>query len=505
MKQKIRYVTLCLLALCPLQLAFAQAALKNQIKKFTLDNGLRVILVKQGSAPVINFNLSFDVGGIDEPPGLGGVAHMVEHMAFKGTRSIGSHNISSELLALSEVEEKAQALIMARKSGASERQLEPLQNKLQAAQARAQELAVPNALDALFTRNGAQGLNASTAYDRTSYVVSLPSNRLELYARVYADVLSNPVFRSFYEERDVVREERRQRSEDDPGGVLYEAFLRQAFKKSLYGRPLIGSAQEIAAYTETAAKAIFDTYYQPNRAVLVLVGDVNADRDMPVLRRYFDFVPRGPVVKNTLPAEPEQQAPRVAEVPFDAGPQLIIGYHKPTYPERGAYVADVLDYILGKGRSSRLYDSIVSRRRLASSISTSAATPGTRLPNLFTIEATPQAPHTAQQVEQEIYRQLTLIKRYGVRADELQTAKRLLRADVLRSLASGPALAEMLAYNELFAGGWAKLFDDLNTYDTVSAEEVQKFATATFVTHNRTVANLVTAKAPAAPSAEGTR
>ncbi len=489
---KAYYRPLFFAALLSLSLAHAQSELIQNVRKYTLSNGMRVIMVVQGFAPVIDFNLTFNVGGVDEPPGLGGVAHMVEHMAFKGTRSIGSYDVDAEQAALDKLELAANALVVARDAGATGEALASFEQDFAEAQAAAQALASPNALDALFTDNGAQGLNASTAYDRTSYVVSLPANRLELYARVYADVLTNPVFRSFYEERDVVREERRTRSEDSPDGVLTEAFLAEAFQKSLYGRPLIGSAEEIANYTATAAKSIFDVFYYPNRAVLVLVGDLAPERDIKVIRKYFDFVPKGPVVRAELPAEPEQTSERRISVPYAAEPQLIVGYHKPTYPNRDAYVLDVLDYVLGRGRTGRLYRELVTKQRLAVNVGTSATTPGTRYPNLFTVDLTPRAPNTTEDLETALYAELAKVAESGVTDAELKRAKTLLRADVVRSFASGQSLAANLAYNELFAGGWQKLFDDLDTYDTVTAAEIKDAAERTFTKENRTVATLVT-------------
>ncbi len=501
---KVFYRTLFFAALLIASFAHAQDELIENVREYTLSNGMRVIMVVRDFAPVIDFNLTFNVGGVDEPPGLGGIAHMVEHMAFKGTRSIGSYDIDAEQAALDRLELAANALVIARDAGATGEALVSFEQDFAEAQAAAQELASPNALDTLFTDNGAQGLNASTAYDRTSYVVSLPANRLELYARVYADVLTNPVFRSFYEERDVVREERRTRSEDSPDGVLSEAFLAEAFRQHPYGRPLIGSADEIANYTATAAKSIFDVFYYPNRAVLVLVGDLEPERDIEVIRKYFGFVPRGPVVQADLPAEPAQNAERRISVPYAAEPQLIVGYHKPTYPDRDAYVLDVLDYILGRGRTGRLYRELVTKQQLAVNVGTSSATPGTRYPNLFTINLVPRAPTTTEELEAALYRELAKVAESGVTDAELSRAKTLLRADVVRSFASGQSLAASLAYNELFAGGWQKLFEDLDTYDTVTAAELQDAAARTFTKESRTVATLVTETAASdAASQEG--
>lgn len=508
MSPPARRPSLLLLALLAALLPVAQAQrdLAESVHEATLENGLRVIMVVRDFAPVIDFNLTFDVGGVDEPEGLGGIAHMVEHMAFKGTRSIGSFDLEAELAALEALEVAASTLEVARRTGASPEALATFEAAFEEAKAAAQALASPNALDTLLSSNGAEGLNASTGYDRTSYTVSLPANRLELYARVYADVLTNPIFRSFYEERDVVREERRQRSEDQPDGVLYEAFLAEAFQTHPYGRSLIGSAAEIERYRAADAQAIFEVFYHPNRAVLVMVGDLDPERDLETIRRYFDFVPRGPEVRAELPAEPEQTAERRAEVPFDAEPQVVVGFHKPTLPEREAYVLDVVDYILGKGRTSRLYRRLVVEDQLALGISTSSATPGIRYPNLFTFEGQPRAPHTTQDLEAALYEELDHLKAEPVSDAELQRAKTLLRADVVRSLASGSALAANLAFNELFAGGWERLFDDLDTYDTVTADEIMAVSERTFTPQNRTVATLVTRRAEdaAAPAAQST-
>ena len=487
MKRKLLWLGLTL----ALTLSLAQAqTLEDQVHEFTLENGLKVIMVVDDTAPVINFSLMFDVGGIDEPEGLGGVAHMVEHMAFKGTRSVGSLDIEEELEVLGELEVAAIALEMAEEGGASGAELEAFQRQFEEARAEAQALGADNPLTNFLTANGGVGLNASTGYDRTNYTVSLPANRLELYARLYADVLANPVFRSFYEERDVVREERRQRSEDSPDGMLYEAFLQEAFQVHPYGRPLIGAPEEIESYRADEARAFYNVYYQPNRAVLVMVGDLEPEEDIEIIRRYFGFVPAGPDVETVIPEEPEQTEERRVTVPFDAEPQVLVGYHKPTLPDRDAYVLDVMDYILGKGRTSRLFRRMVTGDELALSVSTSSASPGIRDPNLFVFEGQPRAPHTTEELEAALYDELDRLKNEPVGEEELEKAKNNLRADVLRSLASGSALAQNLAFNELFAGGWESLTEDLDRYDTVTPEEIMTVAARYFTPENRTVATL---------------
>jgi predicted Zn-dependent peptidase len=464
--------------------------LQESVTKYTLDNGMRVIFAKQGAAPTIAFNLMFDVGGSDEPNGLGGIAHMVEHMAFKGTETIGGLDVA-EKDALIKVEIEQLALEWLRKNGTPE-DVAVQEERFVQARDQATQYSLPAALDDLLSVNGAVGLNASTSYDRTSYVAELPSNRLELYLRIYADVLLNPVFRYFYEERDVVREERRQRNEDDPQGFLFDAFTSAAFDISPYGRTLIGEDQEINGYSATQAMAFYQRYYHPNRAVLVLVGDVDPERDIALIKKYFDGIPglpdARPIVRNDAPQIQERRV----TVEYDAESQIAIGYHKPTYPDPDAFTFDLLDAVLSGGRTSRLFERLVVQDQIALSVSTSSGYPGTRFNNLFLLYALPQAPATSDQVEQTLYEELERIKTEGVSEEELQKVKNQVRASTVRSLASASGLASSLAYNELFGGGWENLVNDLEIYDAVTVQDLQDVAIRYLTPENRTVGILLT-------------
>ncbi len=463
--------------------------LAQRVTTETLDNGMRLILVEQPSAPVISFHLAFDVGGIDEPDGLGGIAHMVEHMAFKGTGTIGSLDVRAEERALDAVEVAALSLAHVRRSEDAEA-IARAEDRFSAARQRANALAASAPLDDLLGVAGAVGLNASTGYDATQYVVSLPANRLELYARIYADMMANTVFRAFYEERDVVREERRQRSEDDPGGVLIEAFLATAFPEHPYGRPLIGSVQEIAGWTATAAEAFYESFYAPDRAVLVVVGDVEPDRDLEILRRYFGAVPARETLTPRIPDATPQEEERRVEVTFDAQPQLAVGWRKPTWPTRDAFALDLIDALLTNGRTSRLYQRLVLEDGSALSVSSSASFPGTREDNLFLVYAQPRAPFGPDDLLAAIDDELARLARDGVTQEELDKVRNQVRASTVRSLTSNAGLASSLAFNELFAGGWERLVDDLDLYLSIDAEELRDVAARTFVDDQRTVAVL---------------
>ncbi len=471
---------------------FALAQDLNEVTtEFELDNGLRVIMIKQGFAPIISFNLMFDMGGIDEPEGLGGLAHMVEHMAFQGTRTIGSKDIVAELAALQEVELLTAMLAQAEKSGASNQEVNKLREKLSESREQAKELGSPNAFSSLLDSNGAVELNAYTAYDYTSYVVSLPANRLELYARVYADVLLEPVFRNFYEERDVVREERRESDEDDPWGFLSEKFLAQAFKVHPYGRPLIGSPEEIENYRATEAEAFFKLHYQPSRAVLVLVGDVEPSRDIEIIKQYFGKIPQGPEIRTNIPEEPKQLKERRITIHYDAEPQMVIGFHKPTYPDKDDAILDVIDAILTSGRTSRLYKRLVTEEQIALEIGSTEVFPALRDPNLFIIYASPLFPSTNEDLEAAIYEELEKLKTELVTERELIKVKNQVRADFIYGLESSSGLADLVAYYELFLGGWEVMISYIDILEGITAEEIMVTANTYFVPENRTVGYLL--------------
>ncbi|MEX2534123.1 MAG: pitrilysin family protein [Trueperaceae bacterium] len=474
----------------PAQSVAPAEELATRVTERQLDNGLTILLVEDHSAPVIAFNLMFGVGGIDEPEGLGGIAHMVEHMAFKGTSTVGTSDAAGESAALAEVEVRALALSYLRREGTPE-EAAAAQSAFEGARERAQALARPSALDELLSQAGAVGLNASTGFDRTSYVVELPANRLELYARIYADVLRDTVFRYFYAERDVVRQERRQRSEDDPQGFLFEAFQGAAYIRHPYGRSLIGSAEVIDGYRATQARAFFEAFYHPGDAVLVLVGDVDPQRDLPVLESYFGAVPAGAPPRVGAPAEPQQSQERRVTVRYEAQPQLVVGWHKPTYPEREAFVLDLVDALLSNGRTSRLYQRMILEDGLALNVTTSSAYPGIRYPNLFLFYGQPRAPHGPAELEAALYEELDRLKAQPVSETELDKVKNLVRASTVRSLDSNSGLAAALAFHELYGGGWERLMADLEIYQSITAEEIQAVAQRIFTPENRTVAILL--------------
>ena len=456
-------------ALLLVSLPVAGSGLAEQTYRFELENGLRDLLVRRPWAPVVHCHLMFDAGGVDEPPGLGGIAHMVEHMAFKGTSILGSLDPFREHELLARVEEAANAYFEALQSGAPQEEINRRHAEFLRAREEAQLAAQPNILRDLMNAQGAVEYNAYTSYDHTSYVVSLPANRIEAWIRIQADVLLDAVFRFFYEEVEVIKEERRQRNEDQPVGYLKERFLAAAFQKHPYGRPLIGSMEEIANYRMRTAWEFWETHYHPNRAVLVIMGDVDPERTRELVERYFGVLEPRERPPALIPEEPEQEEERRVLVEYNAEPRLMIGWRQPVYPDRDIYVLDMIKALFTEGQSSRLYKRLVVDDRTALTVEGLTGYPGTRYPSLFVLYAKPRHPHTTEELEKAIYEEIERLQNELVSEEELKKAQNQIRTAFLFDLASNSDLADKMAYYELFRGGWENLlaYPELIQSDTL--------------------------------------
>jgi len=314
---------------------------------------------------------------------------------------------------------------------------------------------------------------------------------MELWARIESDRMVNPVFREFYSERDVVREERRQRKETEPEGMLMENFFAAAYMAHSYGRPIIGWDSDVHYLNKKRVERFFKQYYAPNNAVVAVVGAVDAKRALQIIEDYFGGIPPQEIPAMPGSEEPQQAGERRIQVEFDAYPQVMIGYHKPPLPHFDDYVFDVIDMILSDGRTSRLYKSLVEEKKIAVSVSTANGMPGSRYPNLFTIFATPRSPHTCAEVEAEIYRQLELLGDQSVTSRELVKVKNSLEAGFIRSLSSNAGLAAQLSYYQCLAGDWRYIENHLEVISKITAEDVSRVAQCYLADRNRTVATLV--------------
>lgn len=459
----------------------------------TLDNGWTFILVERPVAPVFSFATVVDVGGAQEVPGITGLAHMFEHMAFKGTPNIGTTDYQAEKKALEELEAAYQAYQKARLDPWSDPQrVESLLQAFKAKQEEAAQYVVQNEFGELVEKEGGTGLNAFTASDLTGYIYSLPANKVELFAFLESERFLHPVFREFYKERDVVQEERRLRTESQPIGRLVEQMIATAFIAHPYKQPVVGYMSDLQAFTATDAREFFDTYYAPSNMVTAIVGDIDPETLIPVLKKYFGRIPARPDPPALRTVEPEQIAEKTVVIEDPAQPIYMEGYHKPaaTHPDQAIY--DAIDDILSRGRTSRLYRRLVRDEKSAVTVQSFGAFPGEKYPNLWLVFAVPSRTSSNEAVQASIREEIARLQNEPVTEAELEKFKTRARADLVRQLRNNQGMAVQLAdYHRLY-GDWRELFRYLEKIDAVTAEDVQRVAKETFQPSNRTVAMIVT-------------
>jgi predicted Zn-dependent peptidase len=359
--------------LAALSAASAQYLRSQDLKSFAqrttvkiLPNGLTLILCERHEAPVFSYTTYIDAGDVNDPSGQSGLAHMFEHLAFKGTSQIGTTDYSAEKIALAKVEAanaayQAEAL---KPVGRDEKKLAALKQVFLAAQTEAQKFVVPNQFTEVAEENGASGLNAETTLDETEYYWSMPENRLELWAWMESGRLADAVPREFYKERDVVFEERRTRVDSEPTGRLIEQFIATAYVAHPYGRSSIGWPSEVSQINATEAMDFHKKFYAGGNIVVAIVGDVDAKTALPMLEKYFGRVPAGPKPEEMTTVEPSQFAEKSVVIREQTQPFYIEGYHRPGFRDADDAVYDAIADIMSNGRVSRLYRSLVEQQQI---------------------------------------------------------------------------------------------------------------------------------------------
>lgn len=485
MRRSVNNILLLFLLLLPV-VAIGNS-LEERVQEHTFPNGLTLLVVERHVSPTFSAYITLGVGSVHETDRTRGVAHLLEHMLFKGTETLGTVDFAAEKVLLDQIEDVGSQLDAERlKKNTDSHIVSDLEQRLQQLQADHKKFVVKDEFSKIYSENGGVGYNAFTSKDQTSYIISLPANKLELWASIESDRMKNPVLREFYTEREVIREERRRSYDSSPRGLLYENLLANAFTVHPYRNPIIGWDTDIRNLTLAETRDFLKSYYAPVNAVITLVGDVSFEQAVETVGRYFSDIDAGIPVPNVASVEPEQKGEKRVSVLFDAEPRLSIAYHKPTLPDRQDYVFDVINSLLTGGPTSRLYRSLLVEQQLVSSINSYAA-PGSRYPNLFVISASPRHPHTTAEVEQAIEVELRKLASEPVDEIELKRIRKRLRSDTISSLGSNSGLANMLSYYESITGSWRYLIDYEKQIETVTAEEVMAVASEYFVERNRTV------------------
>jgi len=481
------------------------ASFEKRVTVKKLANGLTVLICERPEAPVFSFYTHVDAGSTQDPMGKTGLAHMFEHMAFKGTDKIGTTNYPAEKLALDKVEKIYAGYIEERDKpvGRDDEKVKRLQKDWQDAVKEAQKYVVEGAFDDILERNGAEGVNASTNDDETNYFYSLPGNRVELWAYLESERFLHPVMREFYKERDVVIEERRLRTDSNPVGRLVEQFITASYQAHPYHRPTIGWMPDLNTFSASDAQKFFDDYYIPSNMVVTVVGDVKAAQIVPIIEKYFGRIPSHEKPDERTTTEPPQNSERRVVLHEMAQPLYLEGYHRPDYHSPDDAVYDAIADLMSDGRTSRLYRTLVRDKKIASDTAGFTGFPGNKYPHLFAFYAFLMPGHQPEEAETAIHAELDRLKNEDISDDELRMIKTRSKANLIRGLDENSGLAFQLGLAQARYGDWRELFRQVDRIDKVSKADIRRVASQIFVSNNRTVGIIETATPPQGAANKG--
>jgi len=470
-------------------------AIKSQVKVHILKNGMKFIVLARHDAPVVSFHVYADVGSANESYGITGISHLLEHMAFKGTRLVGTKDFESEAKILEELDalydqikrEKAKAKPDAKK-------IEEMEEKFENLRKKAKEYVVTDEFVDMLMREGDRGVNAYTSNDATQYINSLPSNKVEFWMAVTSDRFLNPVFREFFKERDVVMEERRLGLETRPPRRLIEDFFATAFKAHPYQHSVVGHMSDLRNITRRDVEQYFRKFYGPSNLTVGIVGDVKAGEVFKLAEVYFGRIPSGPQPEPVRTEEPKQWGERRVIVEAKSQPMIIVGYHRPEFRHKDSIPLQALANIIGQGRSSRLYEVLVKEKKVSVGVMGFNGFPGEKYPNLIAFFAVPSRGHTSAECLELIDGEVDKIKKESVTPEELTKFKRSTVKSILNQMKSNSRMAALLTYAEVVLGGMETAFDQVKEIESITIDDVKRVANKYLVKKNRTIGEIVTEK-----------
>ena len=433
----MRVILALLLVVAVLPMAGGHAA-EPTVLATTLDNGLRVLLLEDHRSPIVSFQVWYRVGSRNEHRGATGIAHFLEHLMFKGTPTHGKGQFAE-----------------------------------------------------LVERNGGQD-NAFTMQDTTTYFVNIAADKLDLVLELEADRMRNLLLdpREIDSERQVVIEERRTRTEDDPDGFLSEAVNAISFKAHPYGQPTVGWMEDITRVTPAEIRAFYNAYYVPGNAIIAAAGDFKASELLDKIKRRFGAIPRAPAPPPVLAVEPAQEGERRVVVLKQARlPIVYLAWHVPNFTSADAPALEVLSAVLSGGRASRLYRDLVYDRQLALEAGGDYSYFSID-PNLFWFWATPMPGQTPETLEKELLAAMERFKTEPATEEELARAKNQMEAAFVFQEDSIHRRASLLVRFELL-GSYAKKDEFLKQIRAVTAADVQRVARSWFPPDRKNVGVLL--------------
>ncbi|MCH7632476.1 MAG: insulinase family protein [Planctomycetes bacterium] len=468
----------------------------------TLDNGLKLILIERHEQPMLAGCVVYDVGSVNDPRGQSGIAHLFEHMLFKGSKIIGTTDYASERPLIAQQEELRERMnaemnrmrVMKRR-GQIKDVLDPAEwtPKYTAMKKEFDEMVEKqrpfiknNELFNLYTTNGGAGLNAGTAEDFTIYFVKLPANKLELFFWLESDRMTNGVMREFYIERDNVREERRLRTESTPTGKFREAFNALFWQSHPYGIPVIGWPSEVESITSQDVRDFYKIYYAPNNAKIVLVGDFDSDQALEYAKKYFGRIPRGAHLPTpVITEEPKPISERRLNAEAETNPRVQIRFHGVAIGHTDEAALDVAAQLLS-GKSGRLYKRLVAKEEAAMG-QPFASNTARKYAGYFGINATVKEGHEPEAVEAMILEELATLRDGEITDYELQKVKNQVMASSVQRLRSNTGLMFQLALYDTWYK-WEYINESPEQMLAVTADDVQRVLRDYFDPKTRTVA-----------------
>ncbi len=452
------------------------AALADAVQERELANGLRVIVMPNGEAPVVSFHLHVNTGSIDESGGLTGLAHFAEHMAFKGSRRIGATDWPAERAALEACDLAWKEYELARGAGAEEAELAALLDRFEQARAAADAACDAGAFDRVMETAGGLNSNASTGADSTNYFVSLPLERMETWFWLAREMVGDPVMREFYKERDVVMEERRMRTDSNPVGAAVEAMLNSAFIAHPYRDSTIGHMDDLAMLDRPEMIEFWRRHYTADRMVLAVVGRVDPEAVFALAEAYLGDLPAGEQPRPRRTIEPTPPGPRRVQVQRPANPMLFMAWPTPSLTGRRGLLFDALGDVLAGGPSSRLFRRLVKQEGAAVQVDWVAGYPGRIDPSLFALIVVPAPGRSLDECLALVEEEAALLAAEGPSKRELAGVRRRAKMALLQRLAGNAGIARALAEAEAEDGDWRKLFRSLEALESLSAEDLARAA-----------------------------
>src|SRR5260221_6016679 len=507
--------TLTVFNIVIIQLALAATLSAQQVPvvEKTLSNGMNLLLVERHDDPSIAGGWVAHVGSANERPGITGIAHLFEHMMFKGTTTIGTTDYKKDQAILARQEkvrdemrtEQSKMRAAWRHGDAGDWQkpenwtphYRDLQKQFHELVLEERKVIVKTELWKIYGANGGNGMNAFTMDDMTAFHVGVPANKLELWMWLESERIYHPVFREFYAERDVVFEERRMRTDSTPLGTSEEAFNAMFWESLPYNWPTLGWPSDVSSISKPQADAFHGVYYCPQNITAIIVGDFDPKQATAMAEKYFGRIPRAKTnPPDLVTTEIKQPAEKRMNAEDAANPQVYILWHTVPFAHKDSYPLQILAQLLST-HTGRLYKGLVLGSGVATDVS--ASQNSQKWAGWFDISGEAADGHTPEEVEKGIYAELDKLKHDPVPTEELQKVKNNFAADQYRQLNSNLNILQNLIWND-GEGDWREINAAQPKLEAVTAADVMRVANEYFTKDNRAVATFT--RKPETASAE---